>query len=216
MSHLIYETSYETTQSCEMAYEALQFFFVVQSRCFEDDFHLSRINFNSSLGYHKPQKFLCIDAECALSQIKFHVVRLHKTECLFQVLDMLNSSFALYNNVINVDFHSLVDQGLEYFFHQSLVGNVSILESKWYDSITIQPLWCDKSCFLLIWLEFEYLVVSEKGIQKREHPMPNSGVNYLIYSRQRKAILWACVIQVCLINVDSSHSIFLLNYHHVC
>ena len=53
-SQLICKTSYETTQSHEMAYEELQFLFASWSECFEDNFHLGRINFNSPLGYHKP------------------------------------------------------------------------------------------------------------------------------------------------------------------
>ena len=54
MSQFIYEMSYEMTQSCEMTCEALQFLVATWSGCFEDDFHLSWMNFNSSLGYDKP------------------------------------------------------------------------------------------------------------------------------------------------------------------
>ena len=54
MSQLICEMSYETTQNCETDYEVLQFLFVVCCGCFEDEFHLSWINFYSSLDYHKP------------------------------------------------------------------------------------------------------------------------------------------------------------------
>ena len=45
--------------------------------------------------------------------------------------------------------------------------------------------------------------------------MSDSGIDYLIYSRQIKAILWACVIQVGVINVDSPPSFFLWDYHHL-
>lgn len=45
--------------------------------------------------------------------------------------------------------------------------------------------------------------------------MPNGSVDYLIYLGQRKAIFWANVIQVSVINVDSSPSPFPWNYHHV-
>lgn len=76
---------------------------------------------------------------------------------------MLRSGFALYNNVINVDFHSSVDQGLEDFCHYSLVGSTNILKSKWHEFVTVQPLWCDKGCLLLVWLEHKDLVVSEEG-----------------------------------------------------
>ena len=59
--------SYETTQSCEMAYETLQSLFSIWICCFEDVFHLSQINFNSSLGYHKPLELPYTDIEVTLS-----------------------------------------------------------------------------------------------------------------------------------------------------
>ena len=73
-----------------MAYEALEFFFVVWSMCIEDGFHLSWINFNSSLSYHKSYKLPCTDDEDTLSRIELHVVCLHKIKCLFHVLDVLS------------------------------------------------------------------------------------------------------------------------------
>ena len=109
MLHLVNETSYEANQSCQMACKVLQFIFVIQSRYFQDGFHLSQINFNSPLGYHKPQKFLCTDVEGTFNQIELHIVCLYQTECFFQVLNMLNLGLILYKNVINVDFHSSID-----------------------------------------------------------------------------------------------------------
>ena len=45
--------------------------------------------------------------------------------------------------------------------------------------------------------------------------MPGGGIDYLIYSGQRKAILRPIVIQVGVINTDSLSSIFLWDYDHV-
>ena len=45
--------------------------------------------------------------------------------------------------------------------------------------------------------------------------MPSGGIDYLIYSRQEKAILWADIIQVGVINANSSPSIFFREYNHV-
>ena len=45
--------------------------------------------------------------------------------------------------------------------------------------------------------------------------MPNGGIDYLIYSGQRKTILWTGIIQVGVINVDPPLSIFFQDYHHV-
>ena len=44
--------------------------------------------------------------------------------------------------------------------------------------------------------------------------MPVNGINYLIYMGQGKAILWASVIQVGVININLPPSIFLWDYHH--
>ena len=140
MSQLICEMSYETSQSCETTYEALQFPFATQNGRFKDDLHLSWINFTSPLGYHIPQKLPYTDVEGIISQILLHVVCLHQMKCLFQVLNVHNLGFVLYENVINVDFHSSINQGLEDFCHQPLVGSVSILESK--------P-WCDNTVFVV-------------------------------------------------------------------
>ena len=129
------------------SYNSFLFFW---SGRFENDFHLSRINFNSSLGYHKPQKLPCIDAKGTLSWIEFHVVCSHKTECLFQVLGVLSLGFALYNNVVNVDYHNSTNQGLENFRYQPMVSSTSVLESKRHDFVTVQPLRCNKDCILLI------------------------------------------------------------------
>ena len=55
-------------------------------------------------------------------------------------------------------------------------------------------MWCHEGDFLLVQLEHRNLMVSRKNVYEREHPVPGSGVYYLIYSVQRKAIFWADVI----------------------
>ena len=45
--------------------------------------------------------------------------------------------------------------------------------------------------------------------------MFDSGIDYLIYPRQGKIIIWEYVIPVGVINADSTPSIFLWDYHHV-
>ena len=46
--------------------------------------------------------------------------------------------------------------------------------------------------------------------------MPDDGIDYLIYLRQEKAIIWVDVIQVGVINANYPPSISLRDYHHVC
>ena len=85
-------------------------------------------------------------------------------ECFFQVLSVLSSGFALYNNVVNVDFHSSANQRLKIFSHQPQVSSTNILKSEWHDFVTVQLLLCNKGCLLLIQLEHKELVVSEEDV----------------------------------------------------
>ena len=77
---------------------------------------------------------------------------------------MLSSSFALYDNVVNVDFHSSTDQRLENFCHQPLGGSTSIIESERHEFVIIQPLQCNKGCILLIRLEHRDFMVSGEDV----------------------------------------------------
>ena len=61
--------SYKMTQSYETTYEALQFLFVVWSGCFNDDFHLIQINFNSYLG--NPKNFPALMPKAHLAGLGF-------------------------------------------------------------------------------------------------------------------------------------------------
>ena len=62
---------------------------------------------------------------------------------------MLSSGFTFYNNVVNVDFHGSTDQGLEDFFHYSLISSTVILKSERHDFVVVQPIWCNKVVFSL-------------------------------------------------------------------
>ena len=64
----------------------------------------------------------------------------------------------LHHNVVNVDFHSSIDQGFEDLCHQPLISSANILELKWYNFVAVQPVWCHN---VLIWLEHGDLVVPE-------------------------------------------------------
>ena len=55
------------SKSREMAYEALQFLFTAWNGCFEDDFHLSQINFSSSY----PRNFSALMPKAHLAGLNF-------------------------------------------------------------------------------------------------------------------------------------------------
>ena len=96
----------------------------------------------------------------------------------------LGSTF--HHNVVNADLHSLIDQGFEDLCHQPLISSANILKPKWHNSITVQPVWCHKDCFFLIWLEHGDLVVLNESVYEGEHFVPVSGIYYLVYSGQKK------------------------------
>lgn len=74
---------------------------------------------------------------------------------------------------------------------------------------------CHEDSLLHVWLEYGDLVVLEECIYEGEHSMSGSGVNYLIYSGQRKTINQASVVQIGVIDIDSPFSTFLQHNHHV-
>ena len=76
-------------------------------------------------------------------------------------------------------------------------------------------MWCHEGGFLLIWLEHRNLMVPGESVYEREHPVSGSGVNYLIYSGQWEVILWASVIQVSVIDIDSPFSSLFWDHYHV-
>ena len=126
----------------------------------------------------------------------------------------LGSTF--HHNVVNADLHSLIDQGFEDLCHQPLISSANILKPKWHNSITVQPVWCHKDCFFLIWLEHGDLVVLNESVYEGEHFVPVSGIYYLVYSGQKKkVIIWANIIQVGVINIDSQFPTLFWNDHHI-
>ena len=107
---------------------------------------------------------------------------------------MFAPGFAFYHKIIDIDFYGSTDQRFEDLCHQPLISGSSILELKWHDLLPVQSARCYEGCLLFIWLEHGDLVVFGECIYEGEHFMSDSGVNYLIYLGQRKAILWANII----------------------
>ena len=50
------------------------------------------------------------------------------------------------------------------------------------------------------------LVIALVGIQKGDDLATRSGVDYLVYARQRKVILWTCLVESSIINAHSPFS----------
>lgn len=74
---------------------------------------------------------------------------------------------------------------------------------------------CYERGILLIRLKHRDLMVSGECVYEREHPMSDSGVDYLIYSRQCEVILWENVVLVGVINKDSPLSSIFWNNHNI-
>ena len=58
-------------------------------------------------------------------------------------------------------------------------------------------------------------MVYEKYIYERKHLMSGSGVDNLIYPRQREVIIWANLVQIGVINTDSSLFSIFWNNHYI-
>ena len=58
-------------------------------------------------------------------------------------------------------------------------------------------------------------MVTGEHIYEREHLVTGSGIHYLVYPRQWEAILWANIIQVGVINIDSQFPTLFWNDHHI-
>ena len=101
---------------------------------------------------------------------------------------MFAPGFAFYHNIVDIDFNGPTDQGFEDLCHQPLLGGSNVFEPKWHDLVAIQSVWCHEDDLLLIWLEHRNLMVPGESVYEREHPVPDSEVNYLIYSRQWEVV----------------------------
>ena len=106
------------------------------------------------------------------------------------MLGVFAPGLSFHHNVVDIDFHGPTNQGFEELSHQPLISSANILEPKRHDFVAVQSMWCHKNCIFLIWLKHGDLVVPKEYIYEGDHPMPYSGVYYLIYSGQRKTIIW--------------------------
>ena len=77
---------------------------------------------------------------------------------------MFFSSFTFDHYVINVHFHRTIDQGLKDLCNQSLVGDVSVLESERHDFVAIKSMRRYKDSFFLVRRGHRDLMVSGESI----------------------------------------------------
>ena len=58
-------------------------------------------------------------------------------------------------------------------------------------------------------------MIARVGIQKGEDLTTQGGVDYLVYARQRKVILWTCFVEASIINRHSPLSSLLFNKNRI-
>ena len=85
-------------------------------------------------------------------------------EDFLQVLGMFLSSFSFDHYVINVYFHRATNQGLEDFYHQSLVGGANVFESEQHNFVSIKSMRRYKESFFFVCLGHRDMMVSGEGI----------------------------------------------------
>ncbi len=82
--------------------------------------------------------------------------------------------YTLYQHIVNVHLHSLLDQVFEYSGYHPLVRGSYILQPEGHHFITINPFGSDKCRLLLVGQDLRDLVVALKSIQKG-HPLMARG-----------------------------------------
>ena len=97
------------------------------------------------------------------------------------MLGLVEAFFGFYKHVIDIGFHGVPQQRLEYLGHQPLVSCTGILQAKGHHIIAVQRVWGNEGRFLLVKRVHGYLMISREGNQKRQYYVPGCGVNNLNY-----------------------------------
>ena len=87
--------------------------------------------------------------------------------------------------------------------HAPLIGGASVLQAKRHGYVVVRTIWGDERGCEMIELFHHDLVIARVGIQKGEDLATQGGVDYLVYVRQRKVILWARLVEASIINAHS-------------
>ena len=81
---------------------------------------------------------------------------------------MESDFLALYEHVVDIDLHIMIDLVLEDFIDQSLICSPDIFETKRHDFVAVQAFVSDKCRLLLILRCYLDLVVAEESIHEAE------------------------------------------------
>ena len=119
----------------------------------------------------------------------------------------------LYQHIVNVHLHSLLDQVSEHSGYHPLVSGSYIFQPEGHHFITINPFGSDKCRLLLVGQDHRDLVVALKSIQKAHPLMARGWIQQLDYSWKREWVLRTSFIQVGKIYTYSPFPI-LFPYNH--
>ncbi|CAL2225167.1 unnamed protein product [Prunus armeniaca] len=120
---------------------------------------------------------------------------------------------ALYQHIVNIDFHSTVNMLSENSVAKPLIRCPYIPQAERHDIIAIQSSVRDKCRIFAVGRVHEYLIVSRICIHEVEKLMTGSGVYELVDSGQRKAILQTCLVRIGIVLAHSPPTFHFPNHH---
>ena len=93
-----------------------------------------------------------------------------------------------------------VDLVGEASLHALLIGGASILQTEQHCDVVEQFEGGDERCHELVGLFHRNLMVPGVRIKEAEGFAPRGRVKSLVYARQRKRVLWACLVETRVVN----------------
>ena len=79
--------------------------------------------------------------------------------------------------IVHVHFHVPPNLFFEHLVYQPLVGCSCIFQPKGHYFVTVEPLACDESSFLLVFLCYFYLVVPRECVHKSQELVSCYGIH---------------------------------------
>ncbi|KAI5324982.1 hypothetical protein L3X38_034055 [Prunus dulcis] len=123
---------------------------------------------------------------------------------------------ALYQHVVNVNFHDVADVTGEDFVDEPLVCCPRVLQTERHDIIAVQPFVCYECGMFAVGRVHEYLIIAGVGIHKAQQLVAGSGIHELVYPWQREAVLRAGFVEIGIVLAHSPPSCGLSYHDGIC
>ena len=139
-------------------------------------------------------------------------------ECIkgfLQVFDVVGSVEAFDYHIINIGLHISPKLPFEDPVDQPLESGTGILQAEGHHLVTIQTFVGDKGRLLLILRIHSNLVVAGESIHETQQLVAGSSVDQLINLREREAIFWASLVEVCIVDADPPLAASFLHHYHI-